>query len=246
MTFHAKHFLHFLPVVMLAIRPSAGQHLIESRVVIQSDAWELVGDVAYPPDAGHSAVGIMLHRAGGDRSEYIELARQLNAKGIASLRVDLPGHGESTNNGRFTPGEVERNPMIWDAERDVRAIIDYVRADPRVDPTRIAVVGASYTGEEMAEAGRLYGYQAAYVALSPGSFSEASIAQIDSSGTPWLFVVANQDRYLTGIEAEVRRRSKTVEMIVVPSTAHATELFDENNGLNERIAVWLAAKLSAH
>jgi hypothetical protein len=36
-------------------------------------------------------------------------------------------------------------------------------------------MGASYSGEELAEAGRIIGYVQAYVELSPGSFSDESI-----------------------------------------------------------------------
>ena len=120
-----------------------------------------------------------------------QLAQQLAARGIASLRLDLPGHGESTNLGRFIPSEVDeagREQMIWESNIDVAAAHQFLKNYPGIDPDRIGMIGGSYSGEEMAEAGREHGYAQAYVELSPGSFTEASIQSIDTSEVPWLFI----------------------------------------------------------
>lgn len=186
---------------------------------------------------------LMLNKAAGSRTAYVELAECLFDRGIASLRLDLRGHGESVNLGRFVPGEHERDPMIWDAEAGVIAAQEYLASVPRIRSDRIAIVGASYSGEEAAEAGRLAGHAQAYVELSPGSFSDESIAGIDSSGVPWLFVVSNNERHLKEIEAEVRRRSNSVEMVILPGEAYASNLLAVHRGLAERIAVWLEAHL---
>ena len=104
-------------------------------------------------------------------------------------------------------------------------------------------MGASYSGEEMAEAGRAHGYARAYVVLSPGSFSGESIGGIDASGVPWLFVSARADPYLTAIAATVAARSQTVEMISLPGSSHGTDVLQAHPDLAERLAVWLEAKL---
>lgn len=101
------------------------------------------------------------------------------------------------------------------------------------------MVGASYSGEEMAEAGRERGYAHAYVVLSPGSFSEESIAAIDSSQVPWLFIAAMNDRFLLDITASVRERSRSVELLVIPGEQHATDILEDRPDIAERIAVWL-------
>jgi dienelactone hydrolase len=141
------------------------------------------------------------------------------------------------------PGAEERSPLIWDSEVDVTAALEHLRADPRVDGARLAVVGASYSGEEMAEAGRLHGYARAYVALSPGSFSDESVERIDASGVAWLFVVSRDEPHLREITAAVRAESRTVELVVLPGTEHGARLLAAHPDLAERIAVWLAARL---
>ena len=75
------------------------------RISIQSQGWELVGDLTIPEvdaNADTDSVApvpavLMLNQAAGDRTPYVDLAGYLADRGIASLRLDLPGHGESTN-----------------------------------------------------------------------------------------------------------------------------------------------------
>ncbi len=220
-----------------------GSAVEETRVVLESGAWRLVGDLLLPPSEGPLPAVLMLNQAAGNRSVYRELALQLAARGIASLRLDLRGHGESTNLGRFVPGERPRSPLIWDAEVDVNAAHAYLTSHARIDGERVGIVGASYSGEEMAEAGRQQGYAQVYVVLSPGSFSEESIRAVDSSGVPWLFITSKNERYLQEIRAMLQQTSQTVEMVMVPGTHHATDILEAHPTMAERIAVWLAQRL---
>jgi len=139
----------------------------EITVTVASDGWKLVGDLNVPASGQQLPVVLMLNQAAGDRRVYAGLARYLADAGIASLRIDLPGHGDSTNLGHFVPGERSADPLIRDAERNISDVVRQLSANERFDAERIAVVGASYSGEEMAQAGRLQAYAAAYVALSP-------------------------------------------------------------------------------
>ena len=81
--------------------------------------------------------------------------------------------------------------------------------------------------------------------LSPGSFSEESIAGIDASGVPWLFVVSRDERFLRDITAAVQRQSERVHLEVYPGSAHAANLLVEHPDLAERIAVWLDYRLNS-
>jgi len=213
----------------------------ETRVVIESDGWRLVGDLLLPASDRPVPAVLLLNKAAGDRRAYAALARALAGRGIGSLRLDLRGHGESINLGRFIPADTtNRQRMIWDSDADVVVAQRYLRAHPRIDPNRIGVVGASYSGEEMAEAGRIAGYVRAYAALSPGSFSDLSIDAIDASGVPWLVIVSKDERYLHEVASAVRERSRTAELLMVPGTGHATEILQERPDLAGRLAAWFA------
>lgn len=218
----------------------------KTRVVVDSEDWKLVGDLRLPDFPGRLPAVLLLNKAAGDRRVYAELAAQLAQRGMASLRLDLRGHGESTNAGRFVPGEtdsVARENMIWGADVDVVAAQRWLREHPRVDGDRIGIVGASYSGEEMAEAGRRSGFARAYVALSPGSFREESIATMDSGGASWLFIASRQERYLQEITAAVVNRTRDVEMVLLPGREHATRILEARPDVTERIAAWLAWRL---
>jgi dienelactone hydrolase len=207
---------------------------------------ELVGDLRLPESSDELPAVLLLNQAAGDRRDYRYLAEELGRRGIASLRIDLRGHGESTNLGRFVPTEADeqvRETMIWNAEVDVVAAHEFLRSHAKLDPQRIGIVGASYSGEEMAEAAQAIGYADAYVALSPGSFSDESIQAMDDSGVPWLFVVSRQDRFLHEIAAVVQSTTENVETLYLPGSQHATEILVDRPDIAERIAVWLAAQL---
>ena len=215
----------------------------ESRVVIDSDGWQLVGDLTLPTGGNSVRAVLLLNQAAGDRTPYDNLARQLAFRGIASLRMDMRGHGESVNLGKFVPGEQRRDPLIWESQPDVKAAHEFLSNHELVDSNRVAIVGSSYSGEEMAEAGRVFGFAQAYVALSPGSFSDESITAIDSSGVPWLFVATAEDTYLMEIVSSLREQTSLPTYLLLPGRTHATDMLDEFPSLAEHIAIWLSEQL---
>lgn len=218
----------------------------ETTITLKSAGWELIGDLRIPDSSSRVPAVLLLNKAAGDRKVYRDLAERLAERGFASLRLDLRGHGESTNLGRFVPGEIDdqtRELLIWNSDIDVFAGHQYLMSHTRIDPERIGVVGASYSGEEMAEAGRKNGYAQAYAALSPGSFSEESITAMDESKVPWLFIVSRQERFLHEIAASVQSTTQAVEILYIPGSEHATRILESRPDVSERLAIWLAAQL---
>jgi len=213
-----------------------------NRVVLENESWRLVGDLRLPASRFPVPIVLLLNEAAGDRRSYAGLAEQLASRGVASLRLDLRGHGESTNLGRFEPGASSRDPLIWDAESDVAAAYRYLVTLDMIDPSRIGIVGASYSGEEAAEAGRMIGHAAMYVFLSPGSLSNTTIAVMEGSGVPWLFVSAQDDPFLRDIVVSVRELAPSTQLLTVPGAVHGTALLHDE-ALMERIAAWIMRTL---
>lgn len=211
------------------------------RVEIESDGWKIVGDLLVPPSARPVPAVLMLNGAARDRTPYREMSDHLARLGIASLRIDLRGHGESTNVGKYVPGE--NLPILAETHHDVAAAFRFLKADKRIDPAKIGVVGASYSGEFMMIAGRESGYGAAYVALSPGSLSDESIAAIDQHKLPWLLVVSRHERHLKEVAQALRDQSRTAEFLELNGAEHATRLLGDHPDLSEWIAVWFRHKL---
>jgi dienelactone hydrolase len=166
-----------------AARPASG----DERVILTNEGWRLVGDLTLPhtvPATGAPAV-LLLNGAGRDRAAYAGLARRLATLGIASLRLDLRGTGESVNLGRFVPFDSSGHNEAIQFHRswsDVAAALQWLSARSDVDGAHLGAVGASYSGEVLAHAMRVRPNGApprAVVALSPGSFSDSSLARVD-------------------------------------------------------------------
>ena len=217
------------------------QKQLQTKISIMSGEWKIVGDLLMPEADTPAPVVILLNQAAGNRMVYSELATLLAKQGIGSLRIDLRGHGESINLGRFVPGE--GISILKDTENDISAAYIWITLNNNVDPRHIGFVGASYSGEAMMEAGRINGYGAAYVALSPGSLSGDSIAAIDRENLPWLLVVSRQDPYLPKIVQAFREESHDAELMELGGKEHGTDLLETKAGLAEHIAVWLRHKL---
>lgn len=212
-------------------------------MTIESGGWRLAADLVVPHRTASGPAVVLLNKAAGDRSVYAPFAEALARHGIASLRVDLRGHGESTNLGRFVPAE--GTAILQGTEGDVLAAADFLKRDRRIDAGRIGYVGASYSGEFMMLAGKTRGFGAAYVALSTGSLSDASIDAIDRERLAFLLVVSRDEKHLKEVNKALRDRSRTADFLELSGTEHATRLFGPHPGLPEIPAVWLRQRLQS-
>lgn len=214
-------------VISIAL-DTAAQASTGHQITIHSDRWTLRGDLQLPVSSPARAFAILLHKAAGNRSAYAQMAESMPENGIASLRVDLRGHGESTNLGSFDPdisryfnqddpAVVANFELIRAGDRDIVAVLHWLRDQPVYADLPLIMMGSSYTGEEMAEASAESGYADVYVALAPGNFSEDSIRAIDSRGAPWLFVRAEVELpFFPALFEAIRDGSETAEIWVLP------------------------------
>ena len=99
-----------------------------------------------PNSPGRDKVPLVIvsHGAGSVKENYLELAAHLAGGGVASLLVDMHGHGQSGGE----PFQV--NIKEWVA--DIQAAIDYAQQLPEVDPNKIAAFGLSSGGTAILEA----------------------------------------------------------------------------------------------
>jgi len=102
----------------------------------------LRGALHVPATKGPHPGIVMLHGFGAVRMEknfeFVALSRALEAAGVASLRFDFHGSGES--DGDFID-------MTVSGERaDAAAALDWFRALPETDPDRVGLMGMSLGG----------------------------------------------------------------------------------------------------
>jgi alpha-beta hydrolase superfamily lysophospholipase len=86
----------------------------------------------FVPSQNGAAV-VLVHGSSSNRADVAREARVLANAGFGALLFDRPGHGES--DGRVTYGSSERGA--------IRAAVQFVAAQPDVDPARIGALGIS-------------------------------------------------------------------------------------------------------
>ena len=109
---------------------------------IVRDGYTLRGMLHRPAGIEKIPMVVMLHGFGGNKLEkhrmFMEMSEMLEKKGIASVRFDFMGSGES--DGEF-------QEMTLDTEcADANAILDFVQALDFVDTGRIGLFGFSLGG----------------------------------------------------------------------------------------------------
>ena len=133
------------------------------------DGLTLRGTLVVPSGsaAGPFPVAMLMHGVMANRNVYrfVRLADALAERGIASVRFDLNGRGQS--DGAFEDMTV---PKELD---DLDAVLDFARDEPGLDVSRLALVGHSQGGVDAALfAARHAGEVAALVLLAPAAVLE--------------------------------------------------------------------------
>lgn len=122
--------------------PEAGSPVSMEKIMIPGDHGLLAATLEKPvlKTGEKCPMVIICHGFGGNRKDGFigDLGRQLAARGIATLRFDFNGHGESE--GLFSEMTVPNEVA------DAKCVYQYVSSLPFVDTDRIAVVGHSQGG----------------------------------------------------------------------------------------------------
>lgn len=111
-------------------------------VSIKNGDHDISGMLCMPDNAKNVPAVLLLHGTGSQKDEvgdqYKNLAYELCKKGIASLRIDFAGTGDSKQDySKYT---------ITGAVSDANVSIDYLQKVCGIDPNRIGVVGYSQGG----------------------------------------------------------------------------------------------------
>lgn len=120
------------------------QSLHRERVTLESLQDCLQGMLFLPPLPGRLSAVLIAHGAGDHKENFFEIAEYLGQHGIASLVIDLHGHGESGG----TRYHVEMSEWV----PDVRAGLDFLCAHARIDSECLGAFGLSSGGTAVIEA----------------------------------------------------------------------------------------------
>lgn len=127
------------------------------------------GYLAVPPGAGRRPAVLYLHAAGSDRSQLLEAALWLAARGAVTMTITAPS---TTDAPQELPPEAALARFGERAVADLvaaRRALDLLQARPDVDGERLAVVGWSAGGRAAATVSGVDGRVRAAVLLAPGA-----------------------------------------------------------------------------
>jgi dipeptidyl aminopeptidase/acylaminoacyl peptidase len=115
---------------------------MEKQIAFTVEGQKLYGMLHIPEGVPRFPAIAMLHGFSGQRIEphrlFVKTARRLSQEGIAVLRFDFRGSGES---------EGDFYDMTLSGEiKDALAALDFLRAQPEVDIQRLGVIGLSMGG----------------------------------------------------------------------------------------------------
>ncbi len=119
--------------------------ITEQSVLIDAGNLLIPGTLTLPVGDKPAPVVIMEHGTGSQKDEagdgYKMLAPALAEKGIASLRFDFPGSGDSTSSYLLYTNE--------EAIRETQIVADYLASMPEIDGSRIGLLGWSQGGTDV-------------------------------------------------------------------------------------------------
>ena len=139
-----------LPAFAAAPRRSTSTAKGEERLLdLVHGAERVPATLLLPQAAGSAPAALLLHGFSSSKERMAQsVGRALQQRGVASLALDLPFHGERDGSRDAVP---YRNPLAlvaaWTtAVREARAAIAWLAAQPEVDAERIGVIGYSLGG----------------------------------------------------------------------------------------------------
>lgn len=201
-----------------------------TEVEIPGDDGLTLRGVFTPGIDGHGAAVLMLHMYAADRTTWTPLVEALASAGIASLAIDLRGHGQ-------TEGDED-----WvSARKDVAATIAFLRSLPGVDPEEVGIAGASIGANlSLVQAAADPESVAAVALLSPGlDYFRVRIDGLAGQvgDVPLFLAAAEDDRYSAETVRTIAAQSSgTPDLLVYEGVAHGTGLFTTHPEIIERLS----------
>src|SRR5215470_13612899 len=129
----------------------------KETVRLRSLGDELAGVLFFLETEERAPVLIICHGACEFKENYFELCELLASRGMATLAIDMHGHGASAGERYYV------NMRQWVA--DVQAAIDFLLTHPKIDGKRIGAFGLSSGGTAVLEAALIDPRLKALVAL---------------------------------------------------------------------------------
>ncbi|MEM1178241.1 MAG: alpha/beta fold hydrolase [Acidobacteriota bacterium] len=237
-----------LILTLLGAASAAAEPTSEAVRFDRPDGAAVHGTLSLIPGDDPAPAVLLLHQAQRSRAEFSFMLKDLHALGFHTLAVDLRGHGESTKPETLDRAffmKLFRDPDF--APPDIEAILAWLAERPEVDAERIAAMGGS-VGANLSyiATGAGWGAKTAVV-LSGNAEAVADLASKVKDFAPQnvLLLAADNDR---GRDAYARTLFEQASEpkrihIVEGSSAHGSDLLQQDPELKQRVLDWLSEQL---
>lgn len=187
----------------------------EKEVTFQTeDGWTIYGTLHLPSGLGREApAALLLHGAGHDRDAFASfvypgMAQILASEGIAALRIDLRGRGQSLGELEYHSFNGEQRSRI---SLDVKAALEFLARQEEVDGNVLAIF-AEEGSAEWATVGSEGDHRVKALAFLSGRLGEATRKMLaERTETPTLCVVSKEDKLSLADMASVYAQSQNPE-----------------------------------
>ena len=198
----------------------------------------------YKPSERAPAV-LVLHDAGGNRSQVEPLAERLQKQGFGVLTVDLRGHGGSkTDKLDWDKLSEDERKSTWSfAPRDVDAAAEWVLDQQIIHSTSLSIVGVGSGCALAVRHAKSDENVVSLALLAPHAQDYGFDVRADIqalAGLPtFLLASKNDEAERMAIDANTRSTNPFVEIALAP--AKATSVLEDKK-LPAKVAAWLGDK----
>jgi dienelactone hydrolase len=229
-------------------------HAPEAVAITTEDGLHIAAD--YYMGAEHGAAAgsavVLLHMYGSDRYAWEPMRAPLYEQGIATLAIDMRGHGESLDEqGELAERVRQGDPALFGAMHgDVAAAVAWLEGRGYA-AERIGLMGASVGCSVAIRAALADERLAGVVALSPGTdyLGVDTLGDLQGWDERPLMLVSSREEAERGaapLERAVRARDRwlTPALVLLEETdIHGTRMFGVVADVEVRLAGWWAARL---
>ncbi|MBM3204579.1 alpha/beta hydrolase [Candidatus Uhrbacteria bacterium] len=209
---------------------------MSERITFQtSDGVNIVGTFIAPVNARRCV--LLLHMMPADRSSWQELQNRLEDKGMASLAIDLRGHGESEGDQEFQA----------ESEKDVEAALVWLEEKGFLHG-QLAMVGASIGANLALQAVANHRDIPKVVLLSPGenyhgvkTFEYAKRLRHEQAALIAASAVDDEEPFQAARKIEELMPGDHIVFKMFEHAGHGTNLFKTHPHLIKEVAEWVCA-----
>jgi len=234
------HVLNKFGILMLSGALMASVALAADLTLRAEDGSRIHADYSAVASAEKGVV--LVHQLKGEAADWRFAVDALNKAGLATIAVDLRGHGASKDVVSGELGEGADNAML----QDVKAAVAHLRKQGIKD---VSIVGASIGANLALKVAAADPEITTVVLLSPGmnyKGHDAGEALGKYGERPVLMVVSKDDTYSAKTSLVLDKQAKGPHKLeIYDSAGHGTKMFAKAPGLERLVVGWLINPLQA-